>query len=88
RCKMMGVAVSDLFAAIQGYYGGSVIGNFTRFTKFYRVMMQAEPYAREDMQSLSQMTVRNLNGEMVPLNAIITLKRVFGSELIKRYNMF
>ncbi len=88
KCKMMGVSVADVFSAIQTYYGGAVSGDFTRFTKFYRVMVQAIPNSRGDVESLGRMTVKNNQGDMVPMNTLVSMKRVFGSELIKRYNMF
>lgn len=88
KCKMLGVNISDVFNVMQGYIGGSVTGDFTRFTKFYRVMIQGEPEARTHSQSLSNLYVRNSSGEMVALNTIVKLNRVFGSDLVKRYNMY
>ncbi|MDL2296853.1 efflux RND transporter permease subunit, partial [Bacteroidales bacterium OttesenSCG-928-E04] len=88
KCKMLGVSVSDVFNVMQGYIGGSVTGDFTRFTKFYRVMVQGEADSRTNSQSLGNLYVRSKDGEMVALNTIVTLKRVFGSDLIKRYNMY
>lgn len=88
KCKIMGIPISDVFSAMQGYYGGVVSGDFTKFTKFYRVMIQSESNARIDVSSLSNMHVRSKSGEMVPLSTIAELKRVYGADLIKRYNMF
>lgn len=88
KCKMIGVNVSDVFNAISGYIGGSVVGNFNRFTKYYRVMMQSEAKDRKSITDLNKMTVRNDQNKMVPLTSLIELKRVYGSELIKRYNLY
>ena len=88
KTKRMGLSVKDVFNTMQYYYGGMVAGDFNRFTRYYRVMIQAHPNARANEQSLNQIFVRNKHNEMVPLSSVIELKRVFGSDLVKRYNMF
>ena len=88
KAKMMGVSPADVFNTMQFYFGGGVAGDFNKFTKFYRVMVQADPTARQSVDDLNMMFVRNSQGEMAPLSALVTLKTVYGSDLIKRYNMF
>jgi len=88
KAKMMGVSPVDVFNTMQYYFGGGVAGDFNKFTKFYRVMIQADPAARQSVDHLNMMYVRNISGEMAPLSALVTLKTVYGSDLIKRYNMF
>jgi len=88
KAKMMGVSPTDVFNTMQFYFGGGVAGDFNRFTKFYRVMVQADAVSRQSVMDLNIMYVRNKQGEMVPLNSLVSLKPVFGSDLIKRYNMF
>jgi len=88
KAKMMGVSPADVFNTMQYYFGGGVAGDFNKFTKFYRVMVQADPSSRQSVDDLNKIFVRNNQGEMAPLNALVTLKIVYGSDLIKRYNMF
>ncbi len=88
KCKLMNVAVSDVFNTMKTYFGGAVSGDFSRFTKYYRVMVQADAPFRKDATSLSGLFVRNQEGEMLPLSSVVELKRVFGSDLITKYNMF
>lgn len=88
KCKLMGVNVSDVFNTLQVYYGSAMASDFNKFTKYYRVMVQAEASARQNIQSLSKIMVRNSNGEMVPITAFVEFKRVFGSESLSRYNLF
>jgi len=87
KAKMMGVSPADVFNTMQYYFGGGVAGDFNKFTKFYRVMVQADPSSRQSVDDLNKMYVRNNQGEMAPLNTLVTLKTVYGSDLIKRYNM-
>lgn len=88
KCKAMDLPISDVFSVMQNYFGGAVSGNFNRFTKFYRVMIQGAPDSRIDVSSLGNIYARSRSGEMIPLSSIVSLERVYGPDLIKRYNMY
>ena len=87
-CKRRGVSPSDVLAALSGYIGGSYASNLVRFTKLYRVMVQASPEYRLDTESLNNIFVRNNQGEMSPIGQYITLTRIYGSETLSRFNLF
>jgi len=87
-CKRNGVSPNDVLAALQGYVGGSYASNFVRFTKLYRVMVQAAPEYRLDEQSLNNIFVRNSQGVMSPIGQYINLRRIYGSETLSRFNLF
>ena len=87
-CKRRGVSPSDVLAALSGYVGGLYASNFVRFTKLYRVMVQASPEYRLDTESLNNIFVKNNQGEMSPIGQYLTLTRVYGSETLSRFNLF
>ena len=87
-CKRRGVSPSDVLSALSGYVGGSYASNFVRFTKLYRVMVQASPEYRLDTESLNNIFVRSSSGEMSPIGQYITLTRIYGSETLARFNLF
>ena len=87
-CKRRGVSPSDVLAALGGYVGGTYASNFVRFTKLYRVMVQASPEYRLDAESLNNIFVRTASGEMSPIGQYLTLTRVYGSETLSRFNLF
>ena len=87
-CKRRGVSPSDVLAALGGYIGGSYASNFVRFTKLYRVMVQASPEYRLDTESLNNIFVRTSSGEMSPISQYVTLTRIYGSETLSRFNLF
>ncbi len=87
-CKRHGVSPSDVLSALSGYVGGSYASNFVRFTKLYRVMVQASPEYRLDTESLNNIFVRSSNGEMSPIGQYISLTRIYGSETLARFNLF
>lgn len=87
-CKRNGVSPSDVLDVMAGYIGGSYASNFNRFSKLYRVMVQASPQFRLDTNSLDALKVRTASGEMSPLSQYITVTRVFGTESLSRFNLF
>ena len=88
RCKRDGVSPNDVLRTLSGYVGGKYSSNLNRFTKLYRVMVQASPEYRLDKDALQNMYVRNGNGGMSPITQYLTLTRVYGSESLSRFNMF
>ncbi|MDR2222203.1 MAG: efflux RND transporter permease subunit [Flavobacteriaceae bacterium] len=88
RAKESGVAVSDIFSALQGYIGGIYAADFTRFGKQYRVMVQSLPNFRSDVNSLNEIYVRTASGQMAPVTQFVDLKKVYGPQSINRYNLF
>ena len=87
KAKQAGISPSTILTTLQGYYGGMYVSNFNRFGKLYRVMMQASPDARVNPETLSAIKVRNGSG-MASLSNYVTLKRVYGPDLLTRFNMF
>lgn len=87
-CKRNGVSPIDVLSTLAGYVGGSYSSNLNRFTKLYRVMVQASPEYRLDTEALNNIFVRNADGEMSPISQYLTLTRVYGSESLSRFNLF
>ena len=87
KVKQAGLTQNAILTALQGYYGGMYISNFNSFGKLYRVMMQAEPEARVSPETLKKIKIRN--GEhMAPIDNFVKLTRVYGPDMIDRFNMF
>lgn len=87
-CKRNGVSPADVLSTLAGYVGGTYSNNLNRFTKLYRVMVQASPQYRLDAEALNDMYVRNSEGKMSPISEYITLTKVYGSESLSRFNLF
>ena len=88
RCKRNGVSPGDVLDVMAGYVGGSYASNMNRFSKLYRVMVQASAEYRLDTESLNNMFVRNNKGEMSPIGQYVTLTRIYGPQSISRFNLF
>lgn len=87
-CKRNGVSPSDVLNTLSGYIGGNYASNMNRFSKLYRVMVQASPEFRLDTKALHNIYVRNSSGEMTPINQYLKLTRIYGSEILTRFNLF
>lgn len=88
RCKRAGVSPSDVLSCLSGYIGGSYSSNMNKFSKLYRVMVQAEVTARLDEQSLNNIYVRTGDGSMAPVSGFIELKPILGTANLTRFNLF
>ena len=87
KVKQAGLTQNAVLSALQGYYGGMYISNFNSYGKLYRVMMQAAPDARVSPETLKQIKIRN-GAEMAPIDNFVKLTRVYGPDLIDRFNMY
>ena len=86
-CKKAGISPSDILTTMQGYFGGLYASNFNRFGKMYRVMIQAEPEATKNLESLNSIKIRNGN-EMAPISQFVSIKKVYGPDVISRFNLY
>ncbi|MEZ2440071.1 efflux RND transporter permease subunit [Chitinophaga sp. RCC_12] len=88
KCKQLGVAVSDVFNALQTFLGGLYVNDFTKFSRSFRVVLQADSTYRTSINNLNTYYVRNATGQMVPLSALITTKKASGAPVINHFNLY
>lgn len=88
KCKRAGITTDAVLSTLSGYYGGQYVSNFNRFSKVYKVMIQADPAYRVDEASLNNIFVRMSDGEMAPLSQFVSLTRSYGAESLSRFNMY
>ncbi|HEY8733661.1 MAG TPA: efflux RND transporter permease subunit, partial [Puia sp.] len=88
KAKQLNVSVSDILGTMQVYYGSSFASDFTRFGKYYRVIVEADIPYRRDPSSMDGIYVKNSLGQMIPVNTLVQLRRVYGPETVNRTNLF
>jgi len=88
KANQLGVSVKDILQTMQAYFGSAQASDFNRFGKYYRVVVQADIADRADPSAIDRVFVKNKSGEMVPINTLVKLTRVYGSETASRYNLF
>lgn len=88
RCKDMGIRLTDAFTAMQGIFGTYYVNDFNYMGRTFQVRMQADEQYRMKAENLDDVFVRNREGEMLPLSAIMTLERRTAPQAVDRYNGF
>jgi hydrophobe/amphiphile efflux-1 (HAE1) family protein len=83
-----GVSVDNAMSTLQTMLGSYYATNFIRFSQMYKVMVQASPEHRDTPESILNLYLKNDKGEMVPFSTFITIERVYGPEVLTRYNMY
>ncbi|MFV8833515.1 efflux RND transporter permease subunit [Aquisalimonas sp.] len=88
RAFAAGVALSDVFEAMQSTFGAVYVNDFNLFGRVMRVHMQAESEFRERPDDLDKVFVRSDEGRLVPLSTLITVQRTQGPDEVERFNVF
>ncbi len=88
KAEILGVPVADAFAAMQTLFGSVYASQYNKYGRVWRVILQAEPSFREKPEDISNIFVRQKNGRMVPLSALVNVRYVTGPDLVPRFNGF
>jgi HAE1 family hydrophobic/amphiphilic exporter-1 len=86
--ESLGVTVNDVFQTLQTYLGSSYVNRFNKFNQSFEVRVQAGADSRRQLQDIASLFVANRSGQMVPLGALIRVRRMLGAELLTRYNLY
>jgi hydrophobe/amphiphile efflux-1 (HAE1) family protein len=88
KAQALGVAINDIFTALQATLGGIYVNNFNLFGRTWQVNIQGEAFDRADVSDIFRIHVRNNTGEMVPLRSLARIRMVTGPQVITRYNNY
>jgi multidrug efflux pump len=88
QCQNMGVNPRDVFTTLQVYLGSLYINEFNEFGRSWEVIVQAEGPHRDDVDKVKRLKVRNKNGDMIPLGAVLSVREINGPLILTRYNMY
>lgn len=87
QCERAGITTTEILETMSAYFGGGYVSNFNRFSKLYRVMIQADPASRVTPESLNHIYVR-VGEEMAPLSQFVKLTKTYGPETLSRFNLY
>ncbi len=88
KAEVLGVPVQDAYAALQSLFGSLYVSQYNKYGRVWRVIVQAEPQFREKPGDINNIFVRQKNGRMVPLSALMTMRYITGPDLVPRFNGF
>lgn len=88
RATALGLDLSDVYSAISSYLGSNYVDDFMIFGKSFQVILKGDAASTRNTESLRQISVRNSDGEMVPLEAFTSVLPIMGQSSVSRYNMY
>jgi HAE1 family hydrophobic/amphiphilic exporter-1 len=88
KVMKQGIPIADVYATLQAFLGGAYVNDFTRFSRQWKVFVQAAPEARRNPDNLKDFYVRNAKGEMVPLSTLVNVRTTAGPEYTVRFNLY
>lgn len=88
RAETLGLPVPDVYAALQTLFGSLYVSQYNKYGRVWQVILQAGPEFREKPEDIQNIYVRQRDGEMVPLSAVVTSRYVTGPDLLPRFNGF
>lgn len=88
RALAQDVAISEIYAALAGYFGKSYVNDFNKYGRVYRVYLQADSEFREKPADIYKIFVKNRSGRMVPLSSVLEIKNIVGPYILTRFNMY
>ncbi|MDW9428617.1 multidrug efflux RND transporter permease subunit [Sinorhizobium meliloti] len=88
RAELFGVSTATIFNAMQSHLGSSYVDDFNIFSRVYQVRIQDEPQFRSRIEDIQRLRVRSRNGELVPLQSLLSISTSYGPTAINRYNLF
>ena len=88
KAQTLSVPMDNVFATLQAFLGSSYVNLFNKFDQSFQVYVQADAPYRLKIDDIKNLNVRNSNGVMVPLGALLKVERQVGSELVTRYNLY
>jgi hydrophobe/amphiphile efflux-1 (HAE1) family protein len=88
KVQLLGVNMSDVFAALQTYLGSTYVNDFNLLGRVFRVTAQADAAFRLDPKDVLKIRVRNSSGDTVPLGSFTTVQDIAGPYRVPRYNLY
>jgi len=86
KAKQLGIPLHDLFETLRIYLGSAYVNDFNKFGRTYQVIAQADAPFRATAENITHLKVRNNQGEMIPLGAVVNVKQSYGPDQVTHYN--
>lgn len=86
KAKEQGLALTDIYTALQVYLGSAYVNDFNLFGRTYSVYAQADSDFRDEVTDIARIKVRNQKGQMVPIGSVVEVTPSYGPDPVVRYN--
>jgi hydrophobic/amphiphilic exporter-1 (mainly G- bacteria), HAE1 family len=88
KTQTLQVSLDQVFATLAGYLGSSYVDQFNKFGRVFQIYVQADAQDRLRLQDINNLTVRNKDGDMIPLGTLVKIAPTVGPSLISLFNLY
>jgi HAE1 family hydrophobic/amphiphilic exporter-1 len=88
KAQALKVSTDQVFSTIGSYLGSSYVDQFNKFGRVFQIYVQADSPYRLRLEDVRALTVRNQQGDMVPIGTLVTITPTVGPSLISLYNLY
>ncbi len=88
KVQMLGLTTDQVFQTLAGYLGSTYVSQFNKFGRVFQIYVQGDAQFRLAPDDIGRLTVRNQNGDMIPLGTVLTVTPSVGPSLISLYNLY
>ncbi len=88
KVQNLHLTTDAVFSTLAGYLGSSYVNQFNKFGRVFQVYVQGDADYRLTPEAIERLTVRNANGDMIPLGTVLTITPSVGPSLISLYNLY
>jgi HAE1 family hydrophobic/amphiphilic exporter-1 len=88
KVQNLGLTTDAVFQTLAGYLGSSYVSQFNKFGRVFQIYVQGDSQFRRSPEDIGSLTVRNQNGDMIPLGTLLTVTPSIGPSLISLYNLY
>jgi HAE1 family hydrophobic/amphiphilic exporter-1 len=88
KVENLGLTTDAVFQTLAGYLGSSYVSQFNKFGRVFQIYVQGDAQFRLTPEDIGRLTVRNKNGDMIPLSTVLTIEPAVGPSLISLYNLY
>jgi hydrophobic/amphiphilic exporter-1 (mainly G- bacteria), HAE1 family len=88
KAQTLHVTTDQVFSTLSSYMGSSYVNQFNKFGRTFQVYAQADAQFRLTPRDIERLTVRNSQGDMIPLGAVAKITPAVGPSLISLYNLY
>lgn len=88
KVQALGLTTDQVFQTLAGYLGSTYVSQFNKFGRVFQIYVQGDSQFRLSPEDIGRLTVRNQNGDMIPLGTVLTVTPSVGPSLISLYNLY
>jgi HAE1 family hydrophobic/amphiphilic exporter-1 len=88
KAQTLNVPIDQVFSTLSTYLGSDYVSQFNKFGRVFQVYAQADARFRLRPRDIENLSLRNQQGDMIPLGTIISIEPVVGAPLISLYNLY